>query len=124
MNSQPPPAGNPGVVPFDQVLPDAPEYRPPAQHVLGGDPVQRVWNLFSSADGRFHCGIWECGVGRWRVAFTESEFCHLLAGVIAVIGDDGSERVFRTGDAFVSPAGFTGVWDVREPARKYYAIYE
>ena len=63
-------------------------------------------------------------MGRWRVVFTESEFCHLLAGVIVVTGDDGSERMFRAGDAFVSPAGFTGIWDVREPARKYYAIYE
>jgi uncharacterized cupin superfamily protein len=92
--------------------------------VLGGDPVQRVWNLFSSQDGHFHSGIWECAVGRWRVVFTESEFCHLLSGVIVVTGDDGSERIFRTGDAFVSPAGFTGIWEVREPARKYYAIYE
>jgi uncharacterized cupin superfamily protein len=47
-----------------------------------------------------------------------------LAGVIVVTSDDGGERVFRAGDAFVSPAGFTGVWDVREAARKYYAIYE
>jgi len=109
---------------FDGPLPDVQEYRPPSERVLAGDPLQRVWNVFSSADGRFNSGIWECAVGRWRVAFTENEFCHLLAGVIAVTGDDGSERIFRAGDAFVSPAGFTGVWDVREAARKYYAIYE
>jgi uncharacterized protein len=109
---------------FDGPLPDVQEYRPPSERVLGGDPLQRVWNLFSSADGRFSSGIWECAVGRWRVVFTESEFCHLLAGVIVVTGDDGSERIFRAGDAFVSPAGFTGIWDVREAARKYYAIYE
>jgi uncharacterized cupin superfamily protein len=100
------------------------EYRPPAERILAGDPAQRVWNLHASADGRFNAGIWECEVGRWRVVFTETEFCHLLAGVIAVEGENGIERVYRAGDAFVSPAGFTGVWDVREPARKYYAIYE
>lgn len=111
-------------IPFDGVLPSPVEYRPPAARILGGDPVQRVWNLYASADGRFNSGIWECAVGRWRVVFTESEFCQLLAGVIAVKADDGSERIFRAGDAFVSPAGFTGIWDVREPARKYYAIYE
>lgn len=109
---------------FDGPLPAPVEYRPPAERILGGDPLQRAWNLHASEDGRFNAGIWECGVGRWRVVFTETEFCHLLAGVIAVTGDDGSERVFRAGDAFVSPAGFTGIWDVREPARKYYAIYE
>ncbi len=123
MTQQPPAAFAP-VVSFDVPAGDAPAYRPPAERVLGGDPVQRVWNLFSSVDGRFHSGIWECAVGRWRVVFTENEFCHLLAGVIVVTADDGSQRTFRAGDAFVSPAGFSGIWDVREPARKYYAIYE
>jgi hypothetical protein len=113
-----------GAIAFDGELPSSVEYRPPAERILGGDPVQRAWNLHASGDGRFNAGIWECAVGRWRVVFTETEFCHLLAGVIVVTGDDGSERVFRAGDAFVSPAGFTGIWDVREPARKYYAIYE
>jgi uncharacterized cupin superfamily protein len=111
-------------IPFDGPLPAPIEYRPPAERVLDGDPVQRAWNFHTSADGRFNAGIWECAVGRWRVVFTESEFCQLLAGVIVVTSDDGGERVFRAGDAFVSPAGFTGVWDVREAARKYYAIYE
>lgn len=112
------------LIPFDAPLPSPVEFRPPAERILGGDPLQRVWNLHASADGRFNSGIWECGVGRWRVVFTENEFCHVLSGIIAVTGDDGSERVFRAGDAFVSPAGFTGIWDVREPARKYYAVYE
>jgi uncharacterized protein len=111
-------------IPFDGPLPSPVEFRPPAERVLGGDPLQRVWNLHASADGRFNSGIWECAVGRWRVIFTENEFCQVLSGVIVVTGDDGSERVFRAGDAFVSPAGFTGIWDVREPARKYYAVYE
>jgi uncharacterized cupin superfamily protein len=56
--------------------------------------------------------------------FSESEFCHLLKGKIVVRGDDGSERTYKAGDAFVSPAGFTGTWDVIEPAKKFYAFYE
>ena len=112
------------MIDFNGPLPEPVEFRPAGDRILGGDPVQRVWNLYGSADGRFQAGIWECEPGRWRVVFTESEFCHLLAGVITVTGDDGSERTYRAGDAFVSPAGFTGIWDVREQARKYYAIYE
>jgi uncharacterized cupin superfamily protein len=112
------------VIAFDGVAPAAQEYRPPAERIVSGDPVQRALNFFSSADGHFHSGIWECAVGKWRVVFTESEFCHLLAGVIEVTDDNGGARTFRAGDAFVSPAGFTGYWDVREPARKYYAIHE
>jgi uncharacterized cupin superfamily protein len=48
----------------------------------------------------------------------------LLEGVLVVTGDDGMERTFRAGDAFVSPSGFTGIWEVVEPAKKVYAIYE
>lgn len=99
-------------------------YRPAADRILAGDPVQRVWNLYSSADGRFHSGVWSCERGRWRVAFTESEFCQLLEGVIVVTSEDGSVRRYEAGDAFVTPAGFTGIWEVVEPARKHYAIHE
>jgi uncharacterized protein len=104
--------------------PEPQEWRPPAERVLAGDPLQRAWNYYSSADGRFHAGIWECAVGKWRVVFTESEFCELLAGEILVTGDDGVQHLWRAGDAFVSPAGFTGTWEVLLPARKYYVIYE
>lgn len=114
----------PNVVSFADPVPKSEPYRPPADRILAGDPVQTAANLFQSADGRFNCGIWECQPGKWRVVFTESEFCRLVAGVIVVRGDDGSERTFRAGDAFVSPAGFTGTWDVLEPAKKLYAFYE
>jgi EutQ-like cupin domain len=41
-----------------------------------------------------------------------------------VTGDDGSQCTFRAGDAFVSPAGFLGTWEIIEPAKKLYANYE
>jgi uncharacterized protein len=123
MSTAPIPTFQP-VVGFSGPLPEPSQWRPPAERILAGDPVQRTWNLYSSTDGRFHAGIWECAPGRWRVAFSESEFCHLLAGRIVVSGDDGSVQSYGAGDAFVSPAGFTGSWEVLEPARKYYAIYE
>ena len=112
------------VVDFKASAPTPQRYSPPAERVVSGAPEQVAWNYFSSADGRFHSGIWESAVGKWRVVFTESEFCHLLAGTIIVTGDDGAVHTYRAGDAFVTPAGFAGWWDVTEPARKYYAIYE
>jgi hypothetical protein len=114
----------PPVIGFNDPLPEAQRYRPPAERILSGDPAQTAYNLFQSPDGRFNSGIWECQPGKWRVVFTESEFCHLLHGVIVVTGDDGSVRTFKAGEAFVSPAGFTGTWEVLEPARKLYAFYE
>lgn len=111
--------GIPKLVPFKGPLPTAEVYRPAQERILSGDPVQRAQNLFRSADGRFSSGIWSADVGAWRVSFSESEFCHILEGVIIVRGDDGSEATFKAGDAFVTPTGFTGTWEVVEPARKF-----
>ncbi len=112
------------VISFQGQLPAPETLSLPRNRILAGNPKQSAINLFQSADGRFNSGIWECERGTWRVVFSESEFCHLLAGIIVVTGDDGSVKTFKAGDAFVSPAGFTGTWQVVEPARKYYAFYE
>jgi uncharacterized cupin superfamily protein len=114
----------PLLVSFRIPLPEGETYRPAADRILSGDPVQTAWNLFTSPDGRFQSGIWESQPGKWRCVFTESEFCQILAGVLVVTGDDGSVATYRAGDAFVSPAGFTGTWEVVEPVRKHYAFYE
>ena len=114
----------PPVIDFQAPLGEPDRYSPAAERIVSGNPAQTAWNLYRSADGRFNSGIWECEVGKWRVVFSESEFCHLLKGKIVVRGDDGSERTYKSGDAFVSPAGFTGTWDVIEPAKKFYAFYE
>ena len=114
----------PHVIGFADPLPQPERYLPAPERLISGHPAQTMHNLFTSADGRFNSGIWECEPGAWRVIFSESEFCHLIEGEIIVSGDDGSERTFRAGDGFVSPAGFTGVWNVTKRTKKYYAMYE
>jgi uncharacterized protein len=98
--------------------------RPDPARVVSGAPDQTAWNYFTDATGRFAAGIWEGKPGRWRVAFTENEFCHLLSGVVVVRDEAGGEAVFRAGDSFVMPTGFTGSWEVVETARKLYASFE
>lgn len=115
---------NPDVITFPHDLGSAETYRPPADRILAGDPAQRALNLYASSDGRFNCGVWQAERGTWRVIFTESEFCYLISGCIIVTSDLGTVTTYRAGDAFVSPAGFTGTWEIVEPAKKYYAFYE
>ena len=110
----------PKVVDFQGTLPAPEVYRPKPERIVAGDPVQGAQTLFKSADGRFNSGIWTAQRGTWRVVFPESEFCHLLEGVIV----DGSETTFKAGDAFLTPSGFTGTWEIVEPAKKLYASYE
>lgn len=114
----------PLLVGFNETLSEPERYGPSPERLISGNPAQTLQNLFTSPDGRFNSGIWSCEPGKWRVTFSETEFCHLLDGTIIVRGDDGSERIFRKGDAFVTPAGFTGTWEVTEAAKKYYAMYE
>ncbi|HYE51440.1 MAG TPA: cupin domain-containing protein [Azospirillaceae bacterium] len=114
----------PPVVGLSDTEPAETRYRPDAGKILSGDPEQSVRNHYASADGRFNVGVWEGKPGTWRVAFTETEFCHLLSGKVVVTADDGTARTFTAGDAFVMPSGFTGTWEVVETARKLYAVYE
>jgi uncharacterized cupin superfamily protein len=103
---------------------DAVDSRPAADRLLGGDPRQRVWNHFSDSTGQFHVGAWSSTVGRWRVRYTENEFCHVTSGRMRITSASGVTQEFGAGQSFVVPAGFEGVWEVIEDATKLYAIFE
>jgi uncharacterized protein len=117
-------ANSPGIIDFSGAVAEDDVSRPAADRVLSGDPVQTVRNLFADPTGQFFAGTWSSTPGRWRVSYTESEFCHLLEGVIRITAVDGNAWTFAAGASFVVPAGFSGVWEVVEPARKLYAIFE
>ncbi|WP_213605354.1 cupin domain-containing protein [Pseudoxanthomonas japonensis] len=114
----------PRIVPVPHTPDEASRAPVAAERLVSGQPQQAVGNAYSTQDDRFHCGVWEGGVGAWRVQYTEHEFCHLLSGRVRLRGDDGSEVLLEAGQSFVVPAGFTGLWEVLETARKLYAIYE
>jgi hypothetical protein len=117
-------ASIPKVIDFKSAVGETLRYLPAADRIISGNPQQTATVLFESADKRFVSGIWECEPGKWRVVFTESEFVQLLAGVLVVDSDDGSRTTYRAGDVFLTPAGFTGTWEVVERARKHFAYYE
>jgi len=87
-------------------------------------PEQHARNLYSDGSGRFHTGIWRSSVGAWRVSYTEDELCVLTQGRVRLTTDDGRSWTFGPGECFVVPAGFNGLWETLEPARKFYAIHE
>ena len=95
-----------------------------ADRLISGSPVQAVRNLFADPTGQFFVGIWSSTPGLWRIRYTESEFCHLLEGVVRLTDSQGTSWSFSAGASFIVPAGFTGTWEVMEPARKLYALFE
>lgn len=101
------------------------EPSPVAQdRVVSGAPQTVVTNRYADASGQFFAGDWSSGVGKWRVEYSEHEFCQLTEGRVLLTAEDGREWRFGPGDAWVIPAGFRGTWETLEPARKRYAIFE
>src|ERR1700743_1435768 len=82
---------------------------PSHEKILGGYPRVRVSNQYSDAPGEFFCGIWTSTAGKWRVRYTEHEFCVIIEGRIRIESASGEKYELKAGDAFVVPAGFEGV---------------
>lgn len=91
---------------------------------MRANPVTTVQNYCTDASGCFFAEVWESRPGKWRVHYTEDEFCTILHGKVPLTSDDCSIETFAAGDAFIIPAGFKGTWETVEPVYKLYAIYE
>ncbi len=103
---------------------EAAESALPAERVLAGSPRQTISNHFSDDSGQFFAGVWASTRGKWRVSYSENEFCHILVGRVALTSQDGERSEFGPGDSFVIPAGYAGTWETIEDCRKLYAIFE
>jgi len=97
---------------------------PAADRLLAGNPQQSVSNFFSDATLQFHSGTWSSTAGTWRIRYSESEFCCLTRGRVALENLGGQRWEFGPGEGFVVPAGFEGTWQVIEECTKFYAIFE
>lgn len=96
----------------------------PAERIRAGSGAARVWNAFSDASGRLHCGHWSAEPGEVAVRYTETELCVLLSGRVRLTAADGTVQEFGPGDAFVIPSGFVGNWQTVEAVTKIYAILD
>lgn len=103
---------------------DYDEYFLAPEKRLAGNPKQQVWLQYTDPSGRFFAGVWASGPGKWKVAYTEEEYCEILAGESVITDDTGDAATVRAGDRFVVPRGFTGTWEVVAATRKVFVIFE
>jgi uncharacterized protein len=94
---------------------------PQPDRIISGDPQFRTWNC-EEAEGNLYAGIWEATPGKWKIAYDEWEFCHILSGRSVITEEGGSEHHIGAGDSFVLRPGFRGTWEVIETTRKEYVI--
>jgi uncharacterized cupin superfamily protein len=113
----------PKIVVLDRLL-TGESANPSPEKILAGIPRTRVSNQYSDGTQQFFCGLWSSTSGRWRIRYTEHEFCVLIEGRVRIESVSGERNEFRAGDAFVVPAGFEGTWEVVEPCKKWYAVFE
>ena len=72
-----------------------------------------------SGDTRIRIGVWEAGAGKSVIKkFPFTEYVLMISGRVVVTEEDGASREFSTGDTFVIPKGWSGVWDVKERMKK------
>ena len=115
--------GHPKVLILNRLLPGE-SANPSPEKILSGIPRTRVSNQYADASQQFFCGIWTSTTGKWKVKYTEHEFCVFIEGRVRLESVDGEKFDLRAGDACVVPAGFEGTWEVVEPCKKWYAIFE
>jgi uncharacterized protein len=114
----------PEVRKFDPARVTMQEYYLPGEKLLHGNPKQRVWNHYTDLSEKFSAGEWYSEIGKWKISYTEEEYCQILEGVSVITDDDGQSVTVAAGDNLVVPRGFVGTWEVVEPTRKIYVIYE
>lgn len=90
--------------------------------LIAGDPAPTAAVTYDAPAERLCAGEWEAGIGKWRVAYDEWEYCLIISGRCIVTGDDGTVIAAGPGDAFVLEPGFTGTWEVIEPMRKHWVV--
>lgn len=94
--------------------------QPDSARRISGQPEFRTWNI-EDRDG-LYAGVWEATPGKWRIAYDEWEFVHMLSGTSVVTEDGGEAHTLRAGDSFIIRPGFSGTWEVVETTRKEYVI--
>ena len=110
------------ILPTTSAEPDS--YFLPPEKLLSGNPRQTVRMQYTDPTKQFFVGEWRSEVGKWRINYSEEEYCQMLEGVSVITDEQGSAVTVTAGDSFVIPRGFVGSWEVVEPTRKNFVIYE
>ena len=109
---------------LDESSAPAEDYFLPTEKLLVGNPRQTLWMQYTDPSKQFFTGLWRSEPGKWKVSYTEEEYCHMLDGESVVTDENGNAMTVKAGDSFVIPKGFTGTWEVLKTSRKRFVIYE
>jgi uncharacterized cupin superfamily protein len=111
----------------DADLPPLVQWPPfPEEDIISGNPNgHRGAVLYRDPTGRYSVGVWECPVAKFVEPYPGTEFGHVLAGRATHTNEQTGESVtVKAGDHFFIAFGSRVMWEVHEPFRKIYTMYE
>ncbi len=103
---------------------EAEHYLLAPEKLLAGNPKQSVWMQYTDPTKKFFVGVWQSEVGKWKIDYTEEEYCQIQEGTSIITEASGPSFSVTAGDSFVIPRGFVGTWEVVTSTRKSFVIYE
>ena len=111
---------------FHPDTPFAPEDFTPVDpaRVIAGAPMSAHKVIYTSESGEMCSGAYASTPGKWRVSYTEDEFCTLISGEVILTPEGGESAAFKAPDSFMIPRGFVGTWESVTPVHKFFVIYE
>lgn len=118
---------NPAMLSFATIAPQTSEHFPDEDKRLKGKPRRVTNEYFANSVHGVRAGTWQAEAGSYRVelANTKHEFFHILSGKVAVSQPDGSDTiVYGAGDTGIIPPGFKGIFEIIEPASKFWVVTE
>ena len=100
------------------------EYGPISEEIgvaLDSPMSHRGKVFWESRDGKVTCGLWEVDAGRLSCVYDgEAEMVHIVKGTIVATAESGESVTLGPGDVYTFTPGWKGVWEMREPMRKFY----
>jgi uncharacterized cupin superfamily protein len=79
--------------------------------------------FFRSADGQFDAGVWRATPGDVAItSYPSDELWHIISGEVTFVDASQGEQVFKAGDSFIMPKGYSGTAKIRGDFRKMYAM--
>lgn len=115
---------SPQIIKLNDLTPDAQEYFLPSEKLISGNPKQSLWMHYTDTTKQFFAGMWRSEPGKWKISYTEEEYCHMQEGVSVITDSNGNTITVKAGDEFIVPKGFVGSWEVIETSTKRFVIYE
>ena len=84
----------------------------------------RGYTAFADPSGAFTAGVWACDAGTLQIEnLAIDEACYLIDGEVVITDRHGNTERFGPGEAFLLQSGFTGIWHMPRPIRKYNAMF-